>query len=180
MVRKQADPTGVCVVETPKYRVLRRMDGVELRQYPELILATTKMKAGDASNEAFGIIAGYIFGENKANKHIAMTAPVISSSESGIFSMSFVMPSSFGMKTLPKPVSRMISIERKRASKFAVIRFSGFASKGKVKGYEARLRQVLKEENIRPRGKAILMRYNPPWTLPFMRRNEVALEIVWK
>lgn len=165
------------MVETQKYKILRRIGSVEIRQYPKLILATTKIKAEEASNEAFGIIAEYIFGRNDANEKIEMTAPVMSTSNSGIFAMSFVMPSSLDIKSLPKPISDRIEIKEKKASKFAVLRFSGLISKEKARMKEQELRTILKENRLEAKGGAILMRYNPPWTIPFMRRNEIALEL---
>jgi hypothetical protein len=166
------------MVETPKYKVVRRIGNVEIRQYPALILATTKIKAEEASNEAFGIIAGYIFGGNDANRQISMTAPVMTTNEKDIFSMSFVMPSSFDIGSLPKPTSKNIILQRKKPSRFAVIKFSGYVNKGKLSKYAELLKSSLDKNRIKFKGNPILMRYNPPWTLPFLRKNEIALELL--
>lgn len=163
------------MVETVKYSVLRKIDDVEIRKYPSVILASTTKGSDD--NSSFMIIADYIFGNNKSSKKISMTAPVITSNYSNKMKMSFVMPSEYTLKTLPKPNSSDVIIETMKSAKLAVLRFTGFTPAGKVKNLQDKLIKVLNENKIKIKSAPFLMRYNSPWTIPFIRRNEVAVEV---
>ncbi len=167
------------MVETPDYLILKRYGSAELRQYKNLILITaTKNKEDEYS--VFGILAKYIFGGNNEGKKIKMTAPVFTSknNEKGkeTFSMSFVVPRKYKIGTLPKPLKNNITFEEKKIMKLVVLRFSGSVNDKKTLDKTNELKVILKENNIRPK-RIFLMQYNPPWTLPFLRRNEVAAEI---
>ena len=164
------------MVETPEYKIVKKAGNVEIRQYPALVLATARMKGG-SDNEAFGIVAGYIFGNNALNERIAMTAPVITARQKEVFTMSFVMPSGYDIKSLPKPASDIIKLEKRSSARFATIRFSGRVTESNVKKYTKELLDALRRMKLRPKGEVLLMRYNPPWTLPFFRRNELAVQL---
>jgi effector-binding domain-containing protein len=175
------------MVETVKYSVLKKIGDVEIRKYPSLILASTTKGSDD--NSSFMIIANYIFGNNKSSKKISMTAPVITSEKismttpvitsnySNKMKMSFVMPSEYTLKTLPKPNSSDVKIETIKSAKLAVLRFTGFTPAGKVNKLQDRLIKTLNENKIKIKSAPFLMRYNSPWTIPFIRRNEVAVEV---
>jgi effector-binding domain-containing protein len=163
------------MVETPKYDVVKKIGNIELRKYGSMILASTEGDLND--NEAFMRIANYIFGDNTSSKKIPMTAPVITSNSNNKMKMSFVMPSSYTLKTIPKPNSSNVKIKTLKSRNLAVLRFSGFASDSKVINLQMELISTLKENKIKPKSDPFLMRYNSPWTIPFLRRNEVAVEI---
>lgn len=158
-----------------------------------------------ASSTGFKLIADYIFGNNTsqtgANEKISMTAPVtmdsvtakpptnkstsekismtapVSMEQSGQkWRMQFVMPSKYTLKTLPKPNNPAVRIRQIEGAKYAVNRFSGLAGKDKAEKKTEELRKWLNSKNIKEVGKPELARYNPPWTLPFMRRNEVIIK----
>ena len=156
-------------VEEPDYTVLESLENnVEIREYrPQIWAATVK----GSENGAFGTLAGYIFGDNSHKERIGMTAPVVT--EEG--RMAFVMPNRYDLNTLPKPTDEQIKIESVAARTLAVIRFSGFTGPEKDEKNLRILEQTLQEQGIKTEGKSFVMRYNPPWTPPFMRRNEVAL-----
>lgn len=191
--------------EEPKYTLLEKSEPFELRSYAPLIVAEVKVE-GDldaASNQGFRLIAAYIFGKNQVAEKISMTAPVgIESAEpnqsakiamtapvsiegnkanegaSGQWTVSFVMPSEYTLASLPKPLNPQVKIREVPAEKRAVITFSGFYNEEKVQEKTQALRDWMKTKNLRPASEPQFARYNPPWTLPFMRRNEVMIRVL--
>ena len=138
-------------IETPSYNVLKKLGEIEIRQYPTMILAQTKLKSGryDGNEDnGFRTVAGYIFGGNQAQQKIAMTAPVIMNMSDSNASMSFVMPSQYQMEELPTPNSNKVQITQQAPLVLAVIRFGGFASQNKIQEQADLLTQTLKENNI--------------------------------
>jgi hypothetical protein len=193
-------------IEIPKYSVLESSNSFELRAYEPLILAEVQVEGhlDDASSQGFRLIAAYIFGKNQANDKISMTAPVTiesKSTESGqkiamtvpvtiqagnskggvstkkSWTVSFVMPSEYTLATLPKPLDPKVLIKELPAEKKAVISFSGFYSEDKVTEKTKALQDWIKEKNWQSIGEPQFARYNPPWTLPFLRRNEVLIQV---
>ena len=114
--------------------------------------------------------------QNKSAK-IAMTAPVGIESAGNQWTVSFVMPSEYTLASLPKPLDPQVKIRELPAEKKAVITFSGFYNEEKVKEKTQALRDWMKSRNLKSTGEPQFARYNPPWTLPFMRRNEVLIQI---
>jgi len=157
--------------EEPYYVVLKTLEeGIEIREYDPQIRATSQM---GQENRSFGVLAEYIFGHNERNERIGMTAPVVTNRDQ----MSFIMPKRFNLESLPKPLSAQIKIDVVQKARVAVIRFSGFSSPKKSDEEAEKLLIVLKNNGIEIEGEPFLMRYNPPWTLPFFRRNEVAIKV---
>lgn len=166
-------------IETPDYKVIKTLGDVEIREYPQLILAQTKLgvsKFDSNGNKGFGVVANYIFGGNQQNQKIAMTAPVIMNMSDTEASMSFVMPSQFQLSDLPTPNSAAVSLVSQDSMKLAVLRFGGFSSDEKIAKHAQILTQVLEKNNIRTKGSLLFMGYNAPWDL-INRRNEVAFQI---
>ncbi len=185
-------------LEEPKYTVIETDDMFELRSYEPLIVAQT-LVSGDmdgASNAGFKLIAGYIFGgnvsKNAAKKgdndkismtapvsiqaqteKIAMTVPVSMQQEDGQWLVHFVMPSQYTMETLPTPKDPRVTLRQIPARNYAAITFSGFTGPIKVSQKTAQLMAWLKAKGIEPISEPEMARYNAPWSLPFMRRNEV-------
>ena len=191
--------------EEPKYVLLEKSEPFELRAYAPLLVAEVKVD-GDldaASNQGFRLIAAYIFGKNQVSEKIAMTAPVgiestdqnksakiamtapvgIESSKSSEsagnqWTVSFVMPAEYTLASLPKPLDPQVKIREVPAEKRAVITFSGFYNAEKVQEKTQALRDWIKLKNLKSVGEPQFARYNPPWTLPFMRRNEVMIQVL--
>ena len=191
--------------EEPKYVLLEKSEPFELRAYAPLLIAEVKVD-GDldaASNQGFRLIAAYIFGKNQVSEKIAMTAPVgiestdqnksakiamtapvgIESSKSSEsagnqWTVSFVMPAEYTLASLPKPLDPQVKIREVPAEKRAVITFSGFYNADKVQEKTQALRDWIKLKNLKSVGEPQFARYNPPWTLPFMRRNEVMIQVL--
>ena len=123
-------------------------------------------------------MAGYIFGGNTAEQKIAMTAPVQTSmAGSAVQEMAFVMPSQFGESDLPEPNDPAIDLRPMSGYVAAVIAFSGRASASTAETHWKQLREFLEESNFEAVGPPTLNQYNPPWTLPFLRRNEIIVPI---
>jgi hypothetical protein len=166
-------------IETPNYKVIKTLGDVEIREYPQMILAQTKLggkRYESNGNNGFGVVANYIFGGNQQQQKIAMTAPVIMNMSDTEASMSFVMPSQYQLAELPTPNSTAVSLVSQDSMKLAVLRFGGFSSDEKIAKHAQLLTQVLKENNIQTKGSLLYMGYNAPWDL-INRRNEVAFQI---
>jgi hypothetical protein len=166
-------------IETPNYKVIKTLGDVEIREYPQMILAQTKLggkRYESNGNNGFGVVANYIFGGNQQKQKIAMTAPVIMNMSDTDASMSFVMPSQYQISDLPTPNSTAVSLVSQDSMKLAVLRFGGFSSDEKIAKYAQLLTQVLQENNIRTKGSLLYMGYNAPWDV-INRRNEVAFQI---
>lgn len=180
-------------VETPDYEVLSKSGNIEIRQYGPMIVAETAVEGtrDEAINRGFRIIAEYIFGNNissdeiamtapvtqQSSESIAMTAPVSQQSEGSISKVRFVMPSQYTMETLPKPVNPRVLLIQVPAKRFAAIRFSGFAGQKSLDLQTAQLRSYISEQGLTTLNTPQYAFYNAPWTLPFMRRNEVMIEL---
>ena len=190
--------------EEPSYTILMKADDFELRRYDAQIAAQTWV-SGDqdtASRQGFKTLADYIFGNNTAangnsskismtapvmmqpqsannsddkSQKIAMTAPVSMQRTDGKWRVQFIMPSQYTMQTLPKPNNPNITITELPVKTYAVLKFSGLAGTQKVVEKTEILQNWMQGQNLNVTGMPELARYNPPWTLPFMRRNEIMI-----
>jgi DNA gyrase inhibitor GyrI len=180
-------------VEIPNYDIVETHDHIEIRQYKPMIIAEVQMQGQreEAIGEGFRLLADYIFGNNTVQKSIAMTAPVQQQENAKIamtapvqqqstgntWQVSFVMPSQYSMETLPKPNNDRVTLKEIPAKQFIVIRFSGMNSEHNVTEHEKKLMEFIQTKNIAVTGTAKYAFYNPPWTLPPMRRNEIMIEL---
>ncbi len=181
-------------VEQPKYTVVERDGNIEIRDYAPMIVAEAEVlgKRREAIGKGFRIIADYIFGNNTAaqkvpmtapvtqqgNEKIAMTAPVTQQADDNTWRVRFVMPSSYTMETLPKPNNPAVELKEIPTKRFAAIHFSGMAGKESLKRHTEELDEFIRAKKLKPISPPIYAFYNPPWTLPFLRRNEVMIEIL--
>ena len=184
--------------EEPKFTLLEKDQSFELRLYEPKILAEVLVSGTmrEASSKGFKLIADFIFGNNIAtsgkSEKISMTAPVliephaekifmtapVNVEQSGAgWKVNFVMPSQYTLETLPKPNNPVVKIKPIPAKKFAVIQFSGLVDEEKMAKKVNDLEQWISTKQLKVVGNAELARYNPPWTLPFLRRNEVLIEV---
>ena len=180
-------------VEKPDYKVIQSEQNIEIRQYEPMIIAEVEVdgKREDAIGDGFRLLADYIFGNNtvqhvismtapvqhKENQKIAMTAPVQQQSMGKSWRMSFVMPSKYSMDSLPVPNNNRIRLKEILTKKFVVIEFSGTNSNENVTEHENQLMNYIEENQIKINDSPKYAFYNPPWSLPFLRRNEVMIEI---
>ena len=180
-------------VEQPKYEVVESDDSIEIRDYAPMIVAEAEISGerDKAISEGFRTVADYIFGNNssaqkvsmtapvtqQASEKIPMTAPVTQQGDGYTWQVRFVMPASYTMETLPKPKNPAVKLKEIEAKRFAVIRFSGMAGEESLKRRTDELKEFIRARNLNPLSAPTYAFYNPPWTLPFLRRNEVMLEI---
>ncbi len=166
-------------IEEPTYSLVTSWESpdIEIRDYDSRILATTRMTEGQ--NSGFRVLAGYIFGGNENEQEIAMTAPVQRTMPGEQEAeMAFVVPRAYSMEELPTPDDSRIEFREEPAYRAAVIRFSGWVNDKKAERYWQTLIAFLEEQGIQPVGDPTLNQYNPPWTPPFMRRNEIIVAVV--
>jgi hypothetical protein len=180
-------------VEHPKYQVAERSGNIEIRDYAPMIVAEAQVSCErrGAISKGFRIIADYIFGNNtaaqkvpmtapviqQASEKIAMTAPVTQQGEGNSWRVRFVMPSSYTMDTLPQPNNPAVELKKIGPKRFAVIRFSGTAGEVSLNRRTKELDDLISAKNLTPLSAPTYAFYNPPWTLPFLRRNEIMVEI---
>ena len=170
--------TQAIAIEEPVYRVEKAWEAVqiEIRAYAPRVMAVTGMN--EDSDGGFKVLAGYIFGGNAEEEKIAMTAPV-QQSMAGEKEMAFMMPAEYTLEDLPQPEDQRVSFREAPAYTAAVIQFSGWASAEKADENWQQLRRFLIAEGIDITGEPTLNQYNPPWTLPFMRRNEIIVPVAF-
>lgn len=180
-------------VEEAKYKVVRVDNAIEIRDYTPMIVAQVSVEGDrkEAINKGFRMIADYIFGNNSAsqkvamtapviqqpNEQIAMTAPVLQQPDGNRWNVQFVMPTSYTMETLPKPNNAQVKLREVAGKRFAVIRFSGRASAENLQKHTEELSAYMTSQKLTALGAPTYAFFNPPWTLPFFRRNEVMVEI---
>ena len=170
--------TQAIAIEEPVYQVEKAWEAeqIEIRAYAPRIMAVTGMN--EDSDSGFRVLAGYIFGGNAEEQKIAMTAPV-QQTMAGEKEMAFMMPAEYALKDLPQPEDQRVSFREAPAYTAAVIQFSGWASPDKADENWQQLRRFLIAEGIDIIGEPTLNQYNPPWTLPFMRRNEIIVPVAF-
>ena len=163
-------------IEEPAFEVQQSWESeqIEIRHYAPRVIAVTEM-AG-RKDDGFRVLAGYIFGGNTREQEIAMTAPV-QQTMSGPAEMAFMMPSEYALDDLPAPNDERVAFRQEPAYTAAVIRFSGWADAEKADEHWQKLRGFLIKEGIEIVGEPTLNQYNPPWTLPFLRRNEIIVPV---
>jgi len=171
---------GACAIATeePAFTVSLSEGDFEVRDYPALIVAevtvTGHRKA--AASTGFRLLAGYIFGGNTARQNIAMTAPVMQGGSDGQWEIRFIMPQG-SLATLPQPNNPMVQLKTGPPARMAVVRFSGLARQDRIAAKTADLHDFVTAQHLRAIGPAALAQYDPPWTLWFLRRNEVMIPV---
>jgi hypothetical protein len=180
-------------VEQAKYTVVTTSDNIEIRDYAPMLVAEVEVTGDrkESINQGFRLIADFIFGNNSAaqkvamttpviqqpSEKIAMTAPVIQQGDGNTWKVRFVMPAEYTIDMLPKPNNKAVKIERIEGKRFAVIRFSGLAGNDSLKENTNLLNEYIDTNTLSTISTPVFAFFNPPWTVPFMRRNEVMIEI---
>jgi hypothetical protein len=181
-------------IKQAKYTVIEKQGAIEIRQYSPCIAAQTVVDSDfdNAGNIAFGRLFNYINGKNRKRLQIPMTAPVNQESSSekipmtapvnqqkfeGKWVVSFIMPSEYMIETLPEPLDPNVVLREIPASKIAAFRYSGTWSKKRYEENKAKLEEFIKERGLKISGEAIFARYNSPFALFFLRRNEVLIPV---
>jgi hypothetical protein len=181
-------------IEEPRYEVVQRLDGAEVRQYAPYVVAEVRVggTADQAGSEAFPILAGYIFGKNKGARKMEMTAPVTQASAPvelpmtapvtqaaapGGFVVQFVLPRDVTLATAPEPLDPRVHLRQIPGARVAVIRYSGFWSQSNYDEHLAELEAAMRAARLAWKGEPVLARYDPPFMPWFLRRNEIWLPL---
>ena len=181
-------------VEEPPYKVVQTLQDIEVREYAAYTVAEVVVAgpASDAGNQAFPILAGYIFGKNKGERKfemtapvtqvvvpvkLPMTAPVTQTAAPGGFLVQFVLPKNVTLASAPEPLDSQVKLRDIAPSRLAVIRFSGLSTQSNYAEHLAKLNAAMREADLPASGEPIYSRYNAPFTPWFMRRNEIWLAV---
>ena len=181
-------------IEEPEFEVVQRLDTVEIRQYAPYVVAEVNVPgpADSAGNRAFPLLAGYIFGKNKGERKMAMTAPVTQTPTPVKMDMTapvtqapvaegylvqFVLPKGVTLDTAPEPLDPRVKIREVAAHRVAAVRFSGFWSEDNYQRHLSQLTTGLQAAGLRWTGEPVYSRYDAPWTPWFLRRNEIWLAL---
>ena len=182
-------------IEEPKYTVVREYDGFEIREYAPYLVAevTVPGPAEEAGNQGFRILAAYIFGKNRGERKISMTAPVAQAPAPTKIEMTapvtqaaandgyvvqFSMPSDYTLETLPEPLDPQVKLKEVSGGRVAVIRYSGTWTERNYKEHLEKLQRGVEAAGLRTTGSPIYSRYNAPFVPWFMRRNEIWLKLI--
>ena len=208
-------------VEKPQYQLISEQGNIQIREYNPSIVAEVQVQGEreEAISQGFRLLADYIFGNNKVEQDIAMTAPVTQRSSEKIamtapvtqqssqkiamtapvtqqssqkiemtapvkqqgldnaWKVNFTMPSKYSMNTLPKPNNEKVTLHQVSSKKYIVIKFSGMGSNKNLASQEKELQEYISKNKIQTLSEPIYAFYNPPWTLAFLRHNEIMIEI---
>jgi effector-binding domain-containing protein len=176
---------GIRTYEEPKYTVLAEDGSFEVREYGELVIATTATEVenyDESGSKGFKRLGGYIFGKNRVagtdeSEGISMTAPVIQERADDAWTMAFVMPAEHSMDSLPVPLDPTVEFVTIPARTVAAVRYSGLVSEETIEEYTAKLSEWLTERGYEAVSPPRSARYDPPWAIPFLRRNEVLIDV---
>lgn len=182
-------------VAEPPFELLKHDGPFEVRRYGTLVIAETFLNEADygaASGKGFNRLAGYIFGKNRSKTSISMTAPVLQERSSekismtapvlqqpgkGGWSMAFVLPEGFTLQSAPEPLDPEVRLRELPPATVAVVTFSGLHSSANLEKNGRQLQTWLEKHGYRALSEPKLASYDPPWTIPFLRRNEVHIMI---
>ena len=186
-------------IDEPAYAVVQTTDVFEVRQYAPYLVAEVVVPGpvSEAGNQGFSLLGGYIFGKNKGERKLEMTAPVTQTAlppappvklemtapvtqaaTAGGFLVQFVMPKGYTLATLPEPLDARVKLREVPGNRVAVIRFSGSWSQSTYEEQLQKLRSALAAAGMATAGEPVSSRYNSPFSLPFLRRNEIWLSLV--
>lgn len=194
-------------VEKPQYQLISEQGNIQIREYNPSIVAEVQVQGEreEAISQGFRLLADYIFGNNRVEQDIAMTAPVTQQSGQKIamtapvtqqssqkiamtapvkqqgsdnaWKVNFTMPSQYSMNTLPKPNNEKVTLHQVPSKKYAIIKFSGMGSNKNLALHEKELQEYISKNKIQTISEPMYAFYNPPWTLAFLRHNEIMIEI---
>ncbi len=186
--------TGLMAIETPKYTIVKEVDSFQIRDYTEYVTAEVSVEGSfeEAGSKAFRLLFDYISGNNskkqkvemtapveqKSNgEKISMTAPVEQTTKDGKYILSFVLPQTLTIETAPTPNDSKVVLKNNPARRMACITYSGFWTESNYLENQARLIEWIASQKLQIKGEPIYARYNSPFSIWFLRRNEILVEI---
>lgn len=186
--------TGLMAIETPKYTIVKEVDSFQIRDYTEYVTAEVSVEGSfeEAGSKAFRLLFDYISGNNskkqkvemtapveqKSNgEKISMTAPVEQTTKDGKYILSFVLPQTLTIETAPTPNDSKVVLKNNPVRRMACITYSGFWTESNYLENQARLMEWIASQKLQIKGEPIYARYNSPFSIWFLRRNEILVEI---
>lgn len=182
---------GAKAAPEPEFTQISKEAPFEVREYPELVLVKTSMSSEE--DDAFMRLFRYISGANEGNREIAMTAPVLENPEGTEIAMTapvlqnttlgepsemaFILTADFTSETAPIPTDPAVKLDVIPSRRVAVVTFSGRANAQDFATHRAKLEAWIADSGLTAAGPAELAQYNPPWTVPALRRNEVLIPL---
>jgi len=164
--------------ESAPYRVVRSEGGIELREYPAMVWVETAMASrGNGADGSFNRLFRFITGGNEQKQKIAMTTPVFMTGQGTNATMAFVMPATMTKAAVPRPGDEAVSVRQLAGGQYAVVRFSGGRSEANETAALQRLESWLRTQKLPVKSSPVFGYFDPPWTPPFLRRNEVMLPV---
>ena len=187
----------IMATEEPDFKLISEEGEFQIREYDPKIIAQVEVEGNfdEASSKGFKLLADYIFGNNLLDgesqkismttpvevsplaDNLSMTSPIMDDQVNKTWSINFVMPQEYSLNNLPKPNNSQVSIIEVPAEKYVVIVFSGLVRESSYAEKAELLSNYLEENSFKQQGAIKIARYNPPWTLPFFRRNELMVKI---
>jgi effector-binding domain-containing protein len=186
---------GLDKYEQAIYKVVKSQGRIEIRDYAPMIVAEGEFtgERKEAINKGFMVVASYIFGKNVSTQKVPMTVPILqqqsekipmtvpimqAKSQNNTWTLSFVMPHTYTLKTLPTPSNSEVKLREIPAKRFAVIQFSGTWTQSNLDKHLVELQKFIASENLTTLSTPVYAFFNRPWTPWFMKRNEIMIEIV--
>ncbi len=186
--------TETMAIEEAKYTVVKKESNFEIRDYTPHLIAETLVVGSleEAGSKAFKILFGYISGENRSRRKVEMTAPVSQQASPEKIKMtvpvgqqrmedkwavSFMMPASYSLETLPEPENHKVTLRQVPGRRMAVVRYTGFWSEKGYHDNKLKLEAWIRENELTTVGDPTWARYNPPFTPWFLRRNEILIPV---
>ncbi len=198
---------GIRTYEEAGHRAIESDGRIELRQYQALVVIETLAQGdmNQAGNQAFNRLFGYISGQNTAQQKIDMTTPVLAKPEAAPqaapdgppqegqriemttpvlaqqtpagWRYAFVLPASITLDNAPAPTNPEVKLAQLPARRVAVIRYSGGWSEQGMQEKSRELADWIAAKGLKPLSSPRAAAYDPPWTIPFLRRNEVQVDV---
>ena len=188
---------SVMATEEPDFKLISEEGDFQIREYDPKIIAQVEVEGDfdEASSRGFKLLADYIFGNNllegesqkismttpvemsPMTENILMTSSIMDDQVNNKWSINFVMPQEYSLDTLSKPNNPQVKIIEVPKEKYAVIVFSGLVRESIYAEKAELLSSYIEENGLKQQGTIKIARYNPPWTLPFFRRNELMVRI---
>lgn len=182
-------------VKQPSYALVASRPDYQIRRYQDLLVASVRVEHNSSQelNNAFRIIARFIFGNNTKKHQVAMTAPVVSReassqlpmtspvlttrSDNQGFELVFIMPAEYTKDSLPEPLDKRIQVSVVKQLLVGVATFGWYPTKGRVQQHERDLQAALERDGYAIEGAPMLARYNPPFAFPLLMKNEVWIPV---
>lgn len=185
---------GIRNYEEPKYRTLDQEEKFEVRQYSDVLVAQTTSPGTykESSAQNFERLAGYIFGKNKTNQKLDMTTPVLQEQQSekmdmtapvfqqqtnAEWTMTFVLPNQYTSETAPTPLDESVTVRVLPRVKVATLQYSGRMNENNIREQTKTLKDWIKQKGFNEIANPYSAAYDPPWTLPMLRKNEIHIPI---